>query len=75
MPQPVVKLLVSVVACVLFAITAFGVKLQEMGARLQVAVIVPAAVALTALQIIVVAPEVPSIAYVVPITGIMLCAW
>ncbi len=69
----VVKLLVPVVACFLFAFTAFGLKLQELGARL--AVIVPAAVALTVLQIIVVATAMPSVTYVVSTTAIMLCAY
>ena len=42
---------------------------------MRLAVIVPVAVALTALQIVVVATDVPSVAYVVPTTDIILCAY
>jgi hypothetical protein len=61
------------VACVAFAFTSLGVRLEELGARL--AIIVPAAVALTALQIVVVGTDVPPVSYMVPTTNMMLCAY
>ena len=51
-----VKLVVPMAVCVYIAFTAFALQVEDLGARL--AVVVPAAVALTALQILVVATDV-----------------
>jgi len=61
------------VACVLFAFTAYGIEVEKCGDRL--AVIVPAAIALTALQITVVATDVPTVQYLAPTTAIILLAY
>lgn len=51
-----VKLVVPMAVCVYIAFTAFALQVEDLGARL--AIVVPAAVALTALQILVVATDV-----------------
>ena len=45
----IVKLIIPVIACVAFAFTAFAIAYTELAARLTV--VVPAAIALTALQV------------------------
>lgn len=69
----VIKLFVSVVACVLFAFTAFAIPVKDLTGRLTV--IVPAVIALTALQVLVVATDVPVISILVPTSYLMLCAY
>ena len=60
-------------ACVLFAFRAYGIEVEKCRDRL--AVVVPAAIALTALQITVVATDVPIVTYIAPTTGIILLAY
>lgn len=69
----IIKLVIPVIACVLLAFTAYGLEVEQLGARL--AVVVPAAVALTALQLLVVATDVPTITYICPTTVIILLAY
>ena len=59
----IVKLFIPVIACVAFALTAFAIPFTELAARLTV--IVPAAIALTAIQVIR-RPAVAMILHVVP---------
>ena len=57
----------------MFAFTAYGIEIEKCGDRL--AVVVPAAIALTALQITVVATDVPIVSYLAPTTANIVFAY
>lgn len=68
-----VKLVMPMIVCVMFAFTAYAIQVEKVDARLMV--VVPAAIALTALQVTVVATDVPIVSYIVPTTWLMLASY
>eukprot|EP00250_Pteridium_aquilinum_P020216 c24751_g2_i1 orf=230-1891(-) len=69
----VVKLVLPTVACVAFTFSAVGLQPADLMGRLTV--VVPSAIALTALQGFVVASDIPAVAYIAPTTYIVLISY
>ena len=68
-----VKLVMPTIVCVMFAFTSYAIQVEKVDARLMV--VVPAAIALTALQVTIVATDVPIVSYIVPTTWLMLASY
>lgn len=69
----VMKLIFPTIACVAFSFSAFGLHPKELVGRLTV--VVPSAIALTALQSLVVSSDLPPVAYIAPSTYIILFSY
>lgn len=69
----VVKLILPILACVAFTFSAFGLQPDELIGRLTV--VVPSAIALAALQGLVVSSDVSPVAYITPTTYIILFSY
>ena len=61
------------IVCVLFAFIAYAIQMEKVDAHSMV--VVPTAIALTALQVTVVATDVPVVFYIVPTTWLMLASY